>query len=245
MKNSTALITGGAKRIGREISLFLASQGYDLVISYNKSKTDAEKLAAEIIKKYRVKCDIFKADISDLKQVKKLADFTKKNSKNWSLLINNASIFNKSKFISGSDSELIENLNIHFFSPLKLSHEFAKNSPKNGQIINMVDKNIARFDTNYFHYLLSKKFLAETTKMLALELAPEIRVNAVAPGFILNSIDEKNPSEETKKLTKRIPIQKKGDVKNIVQSIEFLLDNDFINGQIIFVDGGASLNHAG
>lgn len=252
MKNSTALITGGAKRIGREIALLLAERGYDLVISYNNSKSEAEKLATKISKKFNVKCAIFKADLRDLEQTKKLAEFVRKNSSNWNLLVNNASIFNQSKFLTASESESSDNLNIHFFSPLILAKEFAKPSLKKRakpqsdesefkQIINLVDKNIVRYDTNYFYYLLSKKFLAEATKMLALELAPNIRVNGIAPGFILEPIDNSNAQN----FVKKIPLQKKGDTKNIVQAVDFLLTNDFVNGQILFIDGGASLNHAG
>ncbi|MBU6140590.1 MAG: SDR family oxidoreductase [Proteobacteria bacterium] len=241
MKNSAALVTGGPKRIGREISIFLASQGYDLVISYNKSKSEAEKLSKEIVKKFKVKCEIFQADLRDEKQTKKLAEFVRKKFPNWNLLINNASIFQKSKFLTAPESEIFDNFNIHFFSPLILSKEFAKSAPKNGQIINLTDKNITRYETNYFHYLLSKKSLAELTKMLSVELAPKIRVNAVAPGFILNPIDDSSAEN----FVKKIPLQTKGEVENIVQTIEFLLKNKFVTGQILFIDGGASLNHAG
>lgn len=244
--NNAALITGGAKRIGREIAIFLASRGYDLLISYNNSKKEAEKLASEIAKKYQVKVEIFKCDLSDTNQAKKLINFAKINFKNLNLLINNASIFNKSKFLGAAENELLDNLNIHLISPLILSKEFAKfANKKDAQIINMIDKNIVRFDTSYFYYLLSKKSLADATKMLALELAPSIRVNGIAPGFIINPIDDGISQNETEKIIKKIPLAKKGDIKNIVQTVEFLLDNNFINGQIIFVDGGSSLNHAG
>jgi NAD(P)-dependent dehydrogenase (short-subunit alcohol dehydrogenase family) len=241
----TALITGGAKRIGREIAINLAKVGYDLVVSYNNSKQEAQFLAQEIEKKFNRKCEIFCCDLRDKNQTKKLAKFTSKNFSNWNLLINNASIFNKSKFLTAQDSEGIDNLNIHLIAPIILAKEFSNNAPKNGQIINMLDKNITRFDTNYFHYLFSKKTLAELTKMLALELAPNIRVNGIAPGFILNSVDEKNPSQETQNLIKKIPLKTKGKVENIWQAVEFLLLNQFVNGQILFIDGGASLNHAG
>ena len=137
MKNSTALITGGSKRIGREISIFLASQGYDLVISYNESKNEAEKLSKEIVKKFGVKCEIFKADLRDEKQTKELAKFVRNNSKKWSLLVNNASVFQKSKFLTAAESEMSDNFNIHFFSPLILAKEFAQSAPKNGQIISL------------------------------------------------------------------------------------------------------------
>lgn len=248
-KLGAALITGAAKRIGREIALNLASHGYDIVIGYNKSAADAKKLSQEIVKKFGVKCEIFCCDLKDSTQAKKLAEFVIKNFPNWNLLINNASIFNKSKFLTSPDSELMDNMNIHLISPLILAKEFAKNvekkSIKNAQIINMVDKNIARFDTNYFYYLLSKKSLAEFTKMLAVEIAPQTRVNAVAPGFILNSIDEKEPSVETQNLIKRIPLKSQGEIENILQAIEFLLKNKFVTGQVLYIDGGASLNHAG
>lgn len=248
-KIGTALITGAAKRIGREMALYLAAQGYDIVISYNESAVDVKKTAAEIEKKFAVKCEVFKCDLTKQDQVKKLAEFVKKNSSNWNLLINNASIFNKSKFLTAPDSESMDNFNVHLVAPLILSKVFTQNviakKIKNAQIINMIDKNIARFDTSYFYYLLSKKFLAEFTKMLAVEIAPEVRVNAIAPGFILNSVNEKNPSFETQNLLKKIPLKTKGEVENILQTLAFLLQNKFVTGEIIFVDGGASLNHAG
>jgi NAD(P)-dependent dehydrogenase (short-subunit alcohol dehydrogenase family) len=109
----------------------------------------------------------------------------------------------------------------------------------------MIDKNIARIDTNYFYYLLSKKSLAEFTKMLAVEIAPQVRVNGIAPGFILNSVCEENPSLETQSLIKKIPMKAQGEIENIWQAMEFLLKNKFVTGQILFIDGGASLNHAG
>lgn len=248
-KIGAALVTGGAKRIGREIALFLAQNGFDIAISYNKSQADAQKLAEEITKKFAVKCEIFAADLCREKDARSLIDAVIERFTHLNLLINNASIFNKSKFFAASENELSDNLNIHFIAPLILSQQFAKNvlmrDIKNAQIINMIDKNIVRFDTQYFCYLLSKKNLAEATKMLALELAPHVRVNGIAPGFILNPIDGGVEEEKLQNIIKKIPLQRKGEPQNIVQTVEFLIKNDFINGQIIAVDGGASLNHAG
>jgi len=248
MKNkNTALITGASQRIGTEMAICLAKKGYDLVIHYNNSKEQALKLIAELKKNYNIDGATIDGDLSDKSSAKKIADFMFKNFPNWNLLINNSSIFHKSKFLNDLDEEFEKNLNIHLTSPLYLSHSFAKNviekKIKNAQIINMLDKNIARIDTINFYYLLSKKFLAEFTKMLALEIAPHIRVNGIAPGYILPEINVE--AEYLKKLPQLIPLQKIGDTKNIVQTLEFLLENDFINGQILSIDGGASLNHAG
>jgi len=248
MKNkNTALITGASQRIGKEMAICLAKKGYYLVIHYNNSKEQALKLMAELKKNYNIDGATIDGDLSDKNSTQKIADFMFKNFPNWNLLINNSSIFHKSKFLNDLDEEFEKNLNIHLTSPLYLSHFFAKNviekKIKNAQIINMLDKNIARIDTINFYYLLSKKFLAEFTKMLALEVAPHLRVNGIAPGYILPDIDASE--EYVKKTTQSIPLQKIGDTKNITQTLEFLLENDFINGQILSIDGGASLNHAG
>jgi len=245
VQNNAALITGGAKRIGREIALMLASKGFDIAISYNTSKSEAKKLAMEIAKKYQVKCAIFAADLRDSKQAKKLIKEVLEVFPHLNLLINNASIFDKSKFIEGSEKELFDNLNIHFISPLILAKEFAKKAAKNSQIINIIDKNIVRYDTQYFYYLLSKKALGELTKMLALQLAPNIRVNGVAPGFILEPVDNGISQQQRESILQKIPLKTKGNPQNICGAVEFLLLNNFVNGQILFIDGGASLNHAG
>jgi len=248
MKNkNTALITGASQRIGKEMAICLAKKGFDIVIHYNKSQAQATKLIQELKQLYNINGVTIEGDLSDKNSTKKIAEFMFKNFPDWNLLINNSSIFHKSKFLNDLDEEFEKNLNIHLTSPLYLSHFFAKNviekNIKNAQIINMLDKNIARIDTVNFYYLLSKKFLAEFTKMLALEVAPHLRVNGIAPGYILPDIDASE--EYVKKTTQSIPLQKIGNTKNITQTLEFLLENDFINGQILSIDGGASLNHAG
>lgn len=250
MKNNAALITGSAKRIGREIAISLAKKGFDIAIHYNNSKKEAQELADQIKKEFKIKAEIFSCDLQKSENAAGLMEQVLEKFSHLNLLINNASIFHESKFLTAPKSEFVDNLNIHFISPLILSRAFAMhvaaNKIKDAQIINMLDKNIVRFDTSYFYYLLSKKNLAELTKMLALELAPQIRVNAIAPGFILNSVNEKKPcAEDVQRIVKKIPLQHKGDAKNICQTVEFLLQNDFLSGEIIFVDGAASLNHAG
>jgi NAD(P)-dependent dehydrogenase (short-subunit alcohol dehydrogenase family) len=242
----TALITGGAKRIGKVIALHLAKMGYDIVIHYNESEIEAKNLQQEIIK-IGSKCNIIQADLLDTKQVVGLSK-KMREIKDWSVLINNASIFYPSSFLESNIEELEKNFTIHFKTPIILSKEFALHCKINnidGNIINMIDKNIVRYETKYFDYLLSKKSLAELTKILALELAPQIRVNGIAPGFILDKVDSKISESETQKLIDKIPLKTKAEEKNITDAAEYLLSNDFTTGHILYVDGGASLNHAG
>ncbi len=250
IQRKTALITGGSKRIGREISLKLAELNYDLVIHYNNSKDEAEKLARLIEKKYSVKVSVFKADLLNHQDLKSLVDFMKKNFFNWSLLINNASFFYKSKFLDEDfQKDWQNNLDIHLMVPIYLIKEFTQhvltNKIDDAQVINMLDKNIARHDTKYFNYLITKKFLATATKMIALEIAPNVRINGISPGLTLASIDSDNPQKELEMLSAIIPLKKTGNIENILQTLEFLIKNKFITGQIISIDGGSSLNHAG
>lgn len=241
----TALITGSAKRIGKALALQVASLGYDVVIHYNKSKKEAEKLKTEVEKK-GVKCTVIRADLLDEKDVNSLVKDLKK-IKNWNLLINNASIFNQSKFITSDISTLEKNFAIHVKVPAILSKALYENCLKNrlsGNIINMIDKNIVRNQTKYFDYILSKKSLAELTKMLALELAPQVRVNGIAPGFLSN-VHGEDSEERTDKLISKIPLKRIANEDDILSGAKYLLTNNFLTGHILFIDGGASLNHAG
>jgi len=242
----TALITGGAKRIGKAIAIGLAQQGYDIIIHYNNSESEAKNLAQNIIK-IGVNCQIIKANLLNFDEVEGMIQQLKKIN-SWNLLINNASIFQQSNFLDNNIDEFDKNFTIHLKIPTILSQVLTTNCQQHqlsGNIINMIDKNITRYETKYFHYLLSKKSLAEFTKMLSLQLAPNIRVNGIAPGFILNSVNEPQPNIETKKLLAKIPLRKKASEADIVSGINYLLNNDFITGEILFIDGGASLNYVG
>jgi NAD(P)-dependent dehydrogenase (short-subunit alcohol dehydrogenase family) len=246
--SGTALITGGAKRLGASIATHLAKMGYNIIIHYNNSAKSAQNLQEKIIQNYQVDCQIIKADLSDSNQAYNLTKQISKDHKDWNLLVNNASIFEKNDFLNGGIKELKANFDIHLFAPALLTEGLALHCQKRkipGNVINMIDKNIVRYQTKYFPYILSKKSLAEFTKMAALELAPNIRVNGIAPGFILNSIDEKNAYKQTKELISKIPLRKQGSENDIITAIEFLLKSEFVTGQILFIDGGANLNHAG
>jgi len=242
-----ALITGSAKNIGSNIAYNLAKIGYDIIIHYNNSELPAKNLIKKIKQDFSVKTYSIKCDLSDINQVKKMTKHIANNHSNWNLLINNASIFEQSSFNESID-KFYDNFNVHFVAPLILSQEFYKiiknKKNKDAQIINMLDKNLVRYETIHFYYLLTKKFLAEFTKMLSLEIAPLVRVNGIAPGFLSHTNQE---IFDIKKevLIKKIPLKNFCKLEDIWQAVEFLLNNKFITGQIISIDGGASLNHAG
>ncbi len=236
MKNA-ALVTGGAVRIGKTIALHLASLGYDIALHYNTSPEDAKRTASEIITQ-GVSCKIFRCDFSKEDQVKNLVKSVKKEFPHFNLLINSASIFKKSVLKNLDYALLDQHLTVNLKTPYILSCEFARLCA-HGQIINILDTNITKNKTAYTEYLLSKKALGELTKLSAVQFAPGIRVNAVCPGLILAPTSKDN--DYLNRLAKNIPLKKRGNPLNVAHAIQFLTENDYITGQMIFVDGGEHL----
>lgn len=232
-----ALVTGGSKRIGREIILFLAQNDYDIALHYNTSKKDAVVLQDEVNQMGR-HCEIFKSDLNNLNESSQLMKKVKAKFKNLELLINNASVFEKTSFKDKGFAHLERDLNIHVNSPFILMRDFST-LYKKGIIINMLETHIVHQKSPYFTYLLAKKALASLTQMAALELGPNFRVNGIAPGIILP------PKERTEKqieaMAKKIPLQRRGFPSDIVRAVEFLINHEFITGQTIFCDGGEHL----
>ncbi len=232
----TALVTGGAKRIGKEICLTLAHMGYKVAIHYNTSKRQAQQLATTICRQggegYAFQCDL-----SNEGQTQQLVSNVHKKYAKLNLLINNASIFEPSR-IKSDVSILHHHFAINLNAPYVLTKQFAQKR-RRGHIINILDTHITQNVTHYTAYLLSKKALSELTKLSAVELAPNIRVNAISPGLVLPPNNKGN--DYLQRLARKIPLKTKGNVKQIGQSIKFLIQNTYLTGQIIFNDGGEHL----
>src|SRR6185503_1764541 len=179
----TALITGGAKRIGRAIALALAKEGYGIALHYHSSRSEAQALAAEIHRENGT-CRLYSADLTNEAATLRLIKAVKRECADLNVLINSASIYQKSKLRTATLKQFNDDLNIHVKAPFILTQGFA-HSVKKGVIINMLDTKIIGNETEFATYLLAKKCLASLTSMSALEFAPGIRVNAVAPGPIL------------------------------------------------------------
>ncbi len=233
----TALITGGAKRLGKVIALKLAGMGYHIALHCNNSVDEAKTLCSEI-QALKIDCEIFQSNLLDEDALMSLIPRVKERFNDLSLLINNASVFQRAKLLETDFDLFNNNFHLNFKAPFFLTKDFAKHCGE-GHIINMVDAKVAHNDISYSAYTLSKKALADFTLMAARELAPRIRVNAVGPGYIL-------PPETDKENypTKRsgiIPLQRKGEPFEVTEAIDFLVQNTYITGQIIYVDGGEHL----
>jgi len=232
-----ALITGAAKRIGRAIALALAERGYDIALHYNRSR-DAAAAAAEEIRAKGVRCELLQANLADADAVRQLVQRAMEALPDCCVLVNNASIFERAPLAEMSEDLLDRTMAIHFRAPLVLSRAFAARRQR-GSIVNILDTKIEGWFTPYFAYTLSKKALADFTLLAAKALAPGIRVNGVAPGLILPPPGESE--EYLQRLAQRIPARRHGGPADIASAVLYLLDSEFVTGQVIFADGGERL----
>jgi NAD(P)-dependent dehydrogenase (short-subunit alcohol dehydrogenase family) len=155
------------------------------------------------------------------------------------LLVNNASVFEPSRIVETEKDLLLRQFSVNFFAPFVLTQSFAR-KVANGQVINIVDTKIVTNETSHAAYLLSKKVLAEFTGMAALDFAPGIRVNAIAPGPVLPaSGSDKNHFQ---KVVEQTPLGERVHVESVLLALGFLIDSINVTGQVIYVDSGSHLN---
>ncbi|GMR05075.1 MAG: SDR family oxidoreductase [Thermodesulfobacteriota bacterium] len=230
-----ALVTGGAKRIGKEICLGLASMGYDIALHF--SATDPAD-AVSLIKEKGVRCIPFKCDFSDERAVLGLMDNVKDAFPGLEVLVNNASIFERSTIRDTDTGFFDRHFAVNFKAPYFLTRDFCK-ATENGHIINIIDSKVRKNSSPYSAYLLSKKTLRDFTFMAAKEFAPDIRVNAVAPGLILPPPGKDD--SYLKGLAGALPLKRTGSPGDVFNAVRFLIENSFITGQIIYIDGGENL----
>ncbi len=237
LSGKIALITGGAKRIGRLIATQLAHEGIDIVVHYRNSKKEAEDICAEIAD-LGVKSWIFPCDLSSPKACETLIDEAIDSAGKLDILINNASIFSAREFDDFKLEELNSEMSVNAWAPLILSRKFSTRTEV-GQIVNLLDTRIRGYDSSHFPYYLSKRMLETITEFSALELAPGIRVNGVAPGLIL--APEGRDDSHLERLRDSVPLKKHGSPSDVAEAVLFLVRSDYITGQVIYVDGGKHL----
>lgn len=238
LSGKTALITGSARRIGRACALKLARDGADILIHYNSSEKEAKELARSI-QNYGRNAWALRQDLSEKDSGAKLMEQALKKTEAVDFLINSASIFPKGNWKDTEIEDFLENYQINALSPFILSREFARQKNRGECIINFLDTRIVDNNSSHLAYHLSKRALFTLTRILSSELAPEIRVNAIAPGLIIPP-----PGVSEEYLKKRIdsnPLKKIGTLEQLTESMTFLINNDFITGQVLFVDGGRHL----
>ncbi len=238
LEKKTLLVTGGAKRIGRCISLSAAKAGFDVAIHYRSGGREAETVADEIRRLGR-RAFLVDGDLNDPAATEQVVSRVFDAAGRLDVLVSNASIFHKSGLLDFSLAELDREIRVNAFAPLALARAYRERSEV-GNIVHLLDSRINSYDKLHAAYHFSKRMLYDVTRLLAIELAPGFRVNAVAPGLILPPEGEPPSYLETHK-TENL-LLKYGTPEDIARAVLFLVENDFITGQVIYVDGGRNLN---
>lgn len=234
-----ALITGSALRIGHEIATHLAVKGWDLALHFNSSHNEAHAFELKLKSNFpKQRFVSFMTDLGDQVQTSKLIQQVIEQFGALYLLVNNASVFHSSSLKETSRELLMHQTIVNYMAPYILIRDFANKASK-GLVINIVDTRITNNKSDYLAYSISKKALWELTKMAALELAPNFRINAIAPGAVLPP--EGKDQMYLEKIAGNTPMKIPSGTISILKSLDYIVENQDLTGQLIFCDGGSHL----
>ncbi len=234
-----AVVTGAAVRLGRAIALELARHGYPVGVHFHHSETAAREVADEIGANGGTAI-LLPADLSDPQQIGELFARIRALPLRLGVWVNSAAIMLSGDLATMSVADWDGTLALNLRAPWLCAREAAAcMGPQGGVIINITDVGARKTWTGYPAYTISKSALETLTRLLARQLAPTVRVNAVAPGLILPS--EPLTPEEWGRLIKRLPLQSAGTPQAVAQAVMTLIQNEYITGEILLVDGGYAL----
>lgn len=236
-----ALVTGGAVRLGRAIALRLAEEGYDIALHYGTSADAAARTQAEI-RALGVECASFPHDLSDADGIDAFLGRVRDAMPHLGVVVNSASRYASGTIAETSVSQFDALVAVNLRAPFFVTRAFGR-QVRSGSIVNVLDNKIGFDQFEYAAYLLTKKALADLTRMAALELAPRIRVNAVAPGVVLPA--ESRTPQYVAWRVEGIPLRMQGDPRHVTDAVMALIGNEFVTGQTLTVDGGENIASTG
>ncbi len=239
MDKRVAIVTGGARRLGRAIVLDLAAHGWAVAIHCNSSRIEADALADEIAADGG-KAAVVVADLTDLSNLRRIVYDSATTLGRPSLLVNNASTFVDDRMGRLDPDFFDRQMTVNFTAPVFLTQAFAEAAGSvGGDVINMIDQRAWRPAPTYFSYQMSKSALWAATQVMAQALAPRIRVNAIAPGPALPS--ERQAPRDFAAQLRHLPLGRGPDPAEFGRTVRYLVENRSITGQMIGLDGGQHL----
>ncbi|MBI3084356.1 MAG: SDR family oxidoreductase [candidate division NC10 bacterium] len=240
IEGKIALVTGSAKRVGRAIALALAERGAELVIHYRDSEREAQELLA-LLKRAGGKPVAVRGDVSVAADVDRIVETAMQAFGRIEILVNNASIFSRTPFENLMEEDWDRFLDVNLKGPFLLCRKIGGIMLRQGRgkIISLADIAAFKVWAEYIPYSVSKAGLIALTQGLAKALAPAVQVNAVAPGAVL--LPEGTTPEERERAIRRVPLDRLGAPEDIARAVVYLIENDFITGEVLRVDGGQHL----
>lgn len=240
IEGSIALVTGSARRVGRAIALELGLRGSRVAVHYRTSRDDAQE-TLRLVKEIGADCELFQADLVDDHSRERMIKDIRSRLGSIQIIVNNASVFSPGTLDSSTpamwDEQLDANAKAPFFIAQACGLEMVKAGA--GKIINIADPAGETIWTRYFPYSVSKAALLAVTRGLARSLAPSVQVNAVAPGPV--QFPENYTYEQKQRAIEQTLLKRAGSIEDVVRAVVFLIENDYITGEVLHVDGGRHL----
>ena len=233
-----ALVTGAAQRLGRAFAVRLAARGYDVIVAHHRSVLEAEATAQEI-EKSGVRAFPMAADLGSPEETAGLLAAVHRLDGTLAIVVNSASVLLRADPQQLTVDEWDASLDANLRAPYFISQQAATHMSGGGLIVNITDVGAGKAWPRFPAYAISKAGLEAMTRILARAWAPTIRVNAIAPGLVLPS--ESISSEEWERLVNRLPLRRTARLEEVTLALDFLIDNQYVTGQTIVVDGGYSL----
>lgn len=233
-----ALVTGGARRIGRAIALTLAGAGYDVAIHYGSSRDEAEATAGAV-RAFGRRAALVQADLTLEAEVRALVPAAVQALGPLSVLVNNASVFEDDRVGGLARDTWDRHIETNLRAPVVLAEAFAAQAPDGSAIVNLLDQRVLKPEPRFFSYALSRNGLWWATRTMAQALAPRIRVNGVGPGPTLPSIHQ-TPADFAAEAA-ATPLARPGNPEAVADAVLWLVNADLVTGQMIAVDGGQHL----
>ena len=243
MEKMIIIITGASRGIGREIAKTLAREGYTIIANYNKSEREAQKLKKELQEENK-EIDIYKANIANEEETQEMIKYVIKKYKKIDVLINNAGIDKIQLVTEVTKKDWDEIINTNLYGTFYISQQAAKNMIQNkqGKIINISSIWGQIGASMEVVYSISKAGVDGLTKALAKELGPSgIQVNSIAPGFIKTEMNSNFNEQEINEIKDEIPLQKLGECTDIAKCVKWLIEDNYVTGQVIAINGGWSI----
>jgi NAD(P)-dependent dehydrogenase (short-subunit alcohol dehydrogenase family) len=239
IEGKTILVTGGAVRLGRAVALELAERGGRVLVHYRRSKAKAEEVC-RAIRHRRGRAFCFQADLGGPREIERLFDQVKRAVGGIDGLVNNAAIYRRTPWIESTLSDWQEHIDVNLRAPWLCSRWAVRLMPGGrGKIVNLADSFGSRPYRGYLPYAVSKGGVGTLTHALARELAPKVQVNAVAPGAILWPGGKRSPSQGVRRrILEGTLLKRKGRPEDIASAVCFLIESDYITGEVVHVDGG-------
>lgn len=239
LADRVALVTGGARRVGRSLALALADRGANVVVNYHRSETDARRTVEEVEAMGRRALAV-QADVSSRSDVAAMIDRVATEFGRLDVLVNSASLFRSTPFLSIDEKDWDRVLAVNLKGPfLVIQAAAALLAAQGGVVVNIADLSALQPWPGFAHHSVSKAGLAQLTRVAARALAPRVRVNCIAPGTVLPPEDY--TQEQVADLRDHTALKRLGSPADVARALLYLVESDFVTGEIVVVDGGRSL----